>query len=62
MRKGSYDYKSNGKTPLKQYTQEELNELIDMAITHALKKNTQKDMNEINQEAGGETKTSQKSD
>ena len=50
------------KTHPKQYTQEELNELIDMAITCTLQKNTLKDVNELNQETGGESKTSQKLD
>ena len=62
MRKGNYDNKSNNTTYPKQYMQEELNELIDMAITCTLQKNTLKDVNELNQETGGESKTSQKLD
>ena len=46
----------------KHYMQEDLNELIDMAITCTLQKNTLKDVNELNQETGGESKTSQKLD
>ena len=38
-KKGGYDNKSNNKTHPKQYTQDALNELIELAITHALQKN-----------------------
>ena len=47
-RKGSYNNKSDNKTHPKQYMQEELNELINMAITRTLQKNTLKDVNELN--------------
>ena len=63
LRKGSsYDNKSNNKAHPKQYTQEGLNELIDIAITHALQKNKLKDVNEINQHPVSETKSPQKLD
>ena len=45
-----------------QYTQEELNELIELAITCTLQKNMQKDVNEINQQQETEVKSSQKLD
>ena len=62
MKKGSYDNMSNNKTHPKQYTQDELNELIKLTITCTLQKNTLKDVNKINQQEGTETKSPQKLD
>ena len=53
---------SNNKSHPKQYMQEELTELINMTNTCTLQKNTLIDVNKLNKEAGGESKTSQKSD
>ena len=63
LRKDNYNNKSDNKTHPKQYTQEELNELINMADhMHSTKEHTQKSKCKLNKEAGGESKTSQKSD